>query len=85
MANRGFYAPFASSADPSNAYATQQGYGEMSSLGMNPGQSAQTMGMLPELGMETSFDPSNFWALGNLMDEGLFNFPLSFDPNLEFY
>jgi hypothetical protein len=57
----------------------------MSSLGMNPGLSEQSMGMLPELGTETSFDPSNFWALGSLMDEGLFNFPLSFDPNLEFY
>lgn len=75
-------------ADPSNTYgmntSTQgQGY-DMSSV-TRIQNTGQNMDMFPELGMEAGFDPNNLFALGGMMDETLFDFPYSFDPNMEFY
>lgn len=45
---------------------------------------SQPMGMDPELGMEATFDPNNLFALGTMMDEGLFTFPFAFDGGFQF-
>lgn len=72
--------------DPSQVYATQSQiqhqnpYTEMSSMGM---PMDQPMGMVPELQMEGAFDTENLFALGNIMDEGLFSFPFSFEGNFQ--
>jgi hypothetical protein len=43
-------------------------------------QLAPPMGIAPEVGADPQFgDP--WFTLGNMMDEGLFTFPLSFDGN----
>lgn len=44
---------------------------------------SQSMGTEPDLGAET-FDPDNLFALGTMMDEGLFTFPFAFDGNFQF-
>jgi hypothetical protein len=41
------------------------------------------MGMAPELGMDVTFDTDNLFALGTMMDEGLFSFPLAFDADFQ--
>lgn len=38
-------------------------------------------GFVPELAMQVGFDPDNFYALGNILDEGFFNFSMGLDPN----
>jgi hypothetical protein len=77
--SRGYYQPYTS--DSSQTYpdlpsGTQsQGYMDMSVGGM---QLAPPMGMA-----ELSADPNgdSWFTLGNMMDEGLVTFPLSFDGN----
>lgn len=44
---------------------------------------SQSMGTEPDVGTET-FDPDNLFALGTMMDEGLFTFPFAFDGNFQF-
>ena len=80
---RGYYQPFAADVSQnypdlqSSAAPTQPGYPDMSAAGM---QLAPPMGMAPEIGMDPNFgDP--WFTLGNMMNEGLFTFPLSFDGN----
>lgn len=51
---------------------------------MSTGMLGQSMGMDARLGMEETFDPDNLFALGTMMDEGLFTFPLAFDGNFQF-
>ncbi|CAI7596632.1 unnamed protein product [Penicillium glandicola] len=82
--SRGYYQPYPSTELTQNypdipSSATQtQGYPDMSTVaGM---QLAPPMGMAPQLGMDPNFgDP--WYTLGNMMDEGLLTFPLSFDGN----
>lgn len=83
MPNRAYYQPF-TTPDPSQGYGATQGngtYPDMSSMGMSL---AQPVGMVSELGMEATFDPDNLFALGTMMDEGLFTFPLAFDEGFQF-
>ncbi|KAJ5175647.1 uncharacterized protein N7482_001524 [Penicillium canariense] len=83
------YYPAFTSPGPSQAYAGmpsssgagQQGYADMSNMVISL---SQPMGMLPEMGTETSFDPDNLFTLGTMMDEGLFTFPLAFDGSFQF-
>lgn len=44
---------------------------------------SQPVGMVPELGMDVTFDTDNLFALGTMMDEGLFTFPLAFDGGFQ--
>lgn len=80
---RGYYQPYPSTELTQNypdlPPSTQtQGYPDMSTVaGM---QLAPPMGMAPDVGMDPNVgDP--WFTLGNMMDEGLFTFPLSFDGN----
>ncbi|KGO69816.1 hypothetical protein PITC_042790 [Penicillium italicum] len=80
---RGYYQPY-QSTDLTQNYpdlppsSQTQGYPDMSSVaGM---QLAPPMGMAPEVGIDPNFGDSWF-TLGNMMDERLFTFPLSFDGN----
>ncbi|CEJ55051.1 hypothetical protein PMG11_01329 [Penicillium brasilianum] len=59
---------------------SQPGYPDMSSTGMSL---PQPMGMVPELDMNVAFDSDNLFALGTMMDEGLFTFPLAFDADFQ--
>lgn len=79
---RGYYETF---TDPSQSYPdlqsstapTQPGYPDMSAI--TEMQLAPPMGMAGIAADPNSGDP---WStLGNMMDEGLFTFPLSFDGN----
>lgn len=79
MDNQGYYPSFTSSD-------SSPGYGGMSSSSAGPyGMSTvgipltQPMDMAPELGVETGLDADHLFALGTMMDEGLFTFPLGFD------
>ncbi|KAF9241429.1 transcriptional regulator family: Fungal Specific TF [Penicillium roqueforti] len=80
---RGYYQPYPSTEITQNypdlPSSTQtQGYPDMSTVAGV--QLAPPMGMAPEVGMDPNFgDP--WFTLGNMMDEGLFTFPLSFDGN----
>ncbi|KAJ5484613.1 hypothetical protein N7453_012081 [Penicillium expansum] len=84
---RGYYQPYPST-ELTQSYpdlpssAQTQGYPDMSTVaGM---QLAPPMGMAPEVGMDPNFgDP--WFKLGDMMDEGLFTFPLSFDGNFGFF
>lgn len=60
---------------------SQPGYPDMSSMGISL---SQPMGMMPEIGMDVAFDTDNLFALGTMMDEGLFSFPLAFDGDFQF-
>lgn len=84
MTNRGFYPNFASS-DPSQGYnslpSSTAGPYDMPTAGI---PLSQSMGMDPDLGMEATFDPNNLFALGTMMDEGLFTFPFAFDGGFQF-
>ncbi|KAJ5970008.1 hypothetical protein N7501_006256 [Penicillium viridicatum] len=80
---RGYYQPYPSTELTPNypdlpSSAQTQGYPDMSTVtGM---QLAPPMGMAPDVGMDPNVgDP--WFTLGNMMDEGLFTFPLSFDGN----
>lgn len=82
MGNRAYYQPFTSNGrgTPSTAPPTMGGtYADMS-VNMPLGQ----MSMQTGLGMEDTFDPDNLFALGSMMDEGLFTFPPAFDGNIWF-
>ncbi|KAJ5096382.1 hypothetical protein NUU61_005738 [Penicillium alfredii] len=92
MGNRGYYQSF-NAADPSQPYPdlaassniptqTQQTYPDMSSTASM--QLSQPMGVVPEMGTETVFDPDNVFLFGSMMDEGLFSFPMSFGGNFGF-
>ncbi|CAG7940217.1 unnamed protein product [Penicillium salamii] len=81
--SRGYYQPF---TDPPQSYPdinsmaapTQSGYPDIP--GGNGLQLAPPMGMTPGVGTDYSVaDP--WFTLGSMADEGLFTFPLSFDPN----
>ncbi|KAJ5951657.1 Transcription factor [Penicillium vulpinum] len=82
---RGYYQPYSSAElthnypDLPSSSAQTQGYPDMSTVtGI---QLAPPMGMAPEIGIDPNFgDP--WFTLGNIMDEGLFTFPISFDGNL---
>ena len=89
MGNRAYYPPFPPApADPSPTYgihpttsAMQPGtYSDMSAMSM---PLSQPMDMASELGVDSSFDTENLFMLGNIMDEGLFSFPFSFDGNFQ--
>lgn len=83
MGSRAFYQPFtpADRATPYNGAPSMMGgtYADMST-----GMLGQSMGMDARLGIEETFDPDNLFALGTMMDEGLFTFPLAFDGNFQF-
>jgi len=87
MGSRAFYRSF-TPTERATPYSVQSTvtptmggtYGDMS-IGMPFGQS---MGMEAGLGMEETFDPDNLFALGTMMDEGLFTFPLTFDGDVQF-
>lgn len=83
MGSRAFYQPFtpADRTTPYNSAPSTMGgpYADMST-----GMLGQSMGMDARLGMEETFDPDNLFALGTMMDEGLFTFPLAFDGNFQF-
>lgn len=36
-------------------------------------------GLVPELGMQVGLEPENLFALGNMLDEGVFNLPFVVD------
>jgi hypothetical protein len=81
LESRAYYQPYPqtdqapSYPDMSNSTVTQ-GYPDISVTGM---QLAPPMGMA-EVGVDAGLgDP--FYTLNNMMDEGLFTFPLSFDGN----
>ncbi|OKP09465.1 hypothetical protein PENSUB_5201 [Penicillium subrubescens] len=88
----GYYPSF-TTPDPTQGYPGMQsltgpssqgqpgsGYPDMSSMGLSI---SQPMGMAPELGMDVTFDTDNLFALGTMMDEGLFSFPLAFDGDFQ--
>jgi hypothetical protein len=86
----GYYPSF-TTPDPTQGYPAMQsstgpssqgqpGYPDMSSIGLSI---SQPMGMAPELGMDVTFDTDNLFALGTMMDEGLFSFPLAFDADFQ--
>ncbi|KAJ5121049.1 uncharacterized protein N7515_009010 [Penicillium bovifimosum] len=75
--SRAYYQPYPSDASqtyPDLPYGTQSGYLDMSG-GM---QLAPPMGMAE---LSTDLNEDSWFTLGNLMDEGLVTFPLSFDGN----
>ncbi|KAJ5325205.1 uncharacterized protein N7506_008307 [Penicillium brevicompactum] len=84
--SRGYYQPY---TDSSQSYSdiqpiaapTHPGYSDIS--GVNGMQLAPPMGMAPELGMDPTGGDSWF-TLGNMVDDGLFTFPLSFDSTFGF-
>ncbi|KAJ5128283.1 hypothetical protein N7448_002001 [Penicillium atrosanguineum] len=79
MGSRAYYQPFTPTERgalytvPSTMGGT---YVDMS-VNMPLGQ----MSMQTGLGVEETFDPDNLFALGSMMDEGLFTFPSAFDGN----
>lgn len=83
LSNRGFYQGFTSS-DPSHGYngvqSSTAGAYEMSSGGI---PLSQPMGIDADLGVEATFDPNNLFALGTMMDEGLFTFPFALDGSFQ--
>lgn len=86
-AGPGFYPSFTAS-DQTQGYngiqsstgPSQSGYPDMSSMGISL---SQPMGVVPELGIDAAFDTDNLFALGTMMDEGLFSFPLAFDGDFQ--
>jgi hypothetical protein len=81
MGSRAFYQPFTPTdrATPYTVPSTMgDTYADMS------GMLGQSRGLDAGLGMEETFDPDNLFALGTMMDEGLFSFPLAFDGNFQF-
>ncbi|KAJ5757206.1 uncharacterized protein N7511_007388 [Penicillium nucicola] len=84
LMSRPYYQPYSQAEQPQSYPDIQttvtQGYPDMSVAGM---QLAPPMGMA-EVGVDAGFgDP--FFTLNNMMDEGLFTFPLSFDGNFGFF
>ncbi|KAJ5389077.1 uncharacterized protein N7496_000145 [Penicillium cataractarum] len=83
----GYYPSF-TTPDPTQGYngiqssagPSQPGYPDMSSMGLS---GSQPMGMVQDLGMDVTFDSDNLFALGTMMDEGLFTFPLAFDGDFQ--
>lgn len=82
MGNRAYYQPFTPTdrGTPYTAPSTMGGTYTDISVSMPISQ----MSMENGLGMQETFDPNNLFALGTMMDEGLFTFPQSFEPNLWF-
>lgn len=77
--NRAFYQQYTQTYPATQPNATT--YPDMP-IGM---PMAPMMGMAgDEMGFDASFDPNNLFALGTMMDEGLFTFPLSFDNTFQF-
>ena len=64
----------------SSTGASQAAYPDMSSMGLSL---SQPIGMAPEVGMDVTFDADNLFALGTMMDEGLFAFPFAFDGDFQ--
>jgi hypothetical protein len=50
---------------------------------MIPGSQPAYAGFVPELGMQMPFDPEGFFSIGNMLQDGFFNFPM--DENNNFY
>ncbi|KAJ6104067.1 hypothetical protein N7523_010387 [Penicillium sp. IBT 18751x] len=81
IGSRAYYQPFTTDrGTPSTAPPMVGGpYADMS-VNMPLDQMSVQNG----LGMEETFDPDNLFALGTMMDEGLFTFPPAFDGNTWF-
>jgi hypothetical protein len=83
LENRAYYQPFTPS-DRGTPYTAPSTMGAGTYTDMSVNMPIGQMSMENGLGMQESFDPNNLFALGTMMDEGLFTFPQLFEGNLWF-